>query len=255
MEWKKKIIVLPAVLICMVSSISLSVKAELPSDDKINIALDLSSKVDDDGCLTSSDGAFKAKVQLITKELTADDFKKELVGITSNKFDRYTAENAGKVVVTIQEGGDTNDMSFPITINGPAYTDLLKVTGNSTNLYTSNGGIRPLTPSENLYQYVKKKGFYIKSKTHWFGAGFTDQNNNYYLAKYSYEIKIPNNEYIVKTVSPSSTTGFVAVTGIGKKEVLFDGDNVITIKLQFFISRKSYIYSKICVWSIRSRCK
>lgn len=214
----------------MVSSISLSVKAELPSDDKINIALDLSSKVDDDGCLTSSDGAFKAKVQLITKELTADDFKKELVGITSNKFDRYTAENAGKVVVTIQEGGDTNDMSFPITINGPAYTDLLKVTGNSTNLYTSNGGIRPLTPSENLYQYVKKKGFYIKSKTHWFGAGFTDQNNNYYLAKYSYEIKIPNNEYIVKTVSPSSTTGFVAVTGIGKKEVLFDGDNVITIK-------------------------
>ena len=75
MEWKKKIIVLPAVLICMVSSISLSVKAELPSDDKINIALDLSSKVDADGCLTSSDGEFKAKVQLITKELTADDFK------------------------------------------------------------------------------------------------------------------------------------------------------------------------------------
>ena len=230
MEWKKKIIVLPAVLICMVSSISLSVKAELPSDDKINIALDLSSKVDADGCLTSSDGAFKAKVQLITKELTADDFKKEHVGITSNNFDRYTAENAGKVVVTIQEGGDTNDMSFPITIQGPAYTDLLKVTGNSTNLYTSNGGIRPLTPSENINQYVKKKGFYIKNSTHWFGAGFTDQNGNYYLAKYPYKIEIPNNEYIVKTVSPSSVTGFVAVNGIGKNEVLFDGNNVITIK-------------------------
>ena len=241
MKWKK--LMLPMVIFGVTLMMSISSKAA--SEDNVKISFDFSSALGNDGYLTagsrtSAGPKMKYTVSSQINNISVADFV-----LTSDPEDEqtvYELDNAGKIVFTVLEGQDTNKEKFNISsknveIKGPNYDNLINVTVGTKKRAVQYDELRRVEKAgyakqSSQYVFVIKPDGTNKLVVAFYGE---DEKGNedskiLYKAKFQYEIKVPDTEYIVKSISTSSANGFITATGLAKSEISFDGAHTFTIK-------------------------